>query len=141
MRVRSLLLPLALSLAVHPAISPTTASAQTPTNASSPCSGTVHIVRVSDIQPGKMDTFLQAAAAQRAWYKSKGTPDEIIVLRVMTQAPDKSWSVSETQAITDHTQPPGQRNLPQDAGYDAFVKLYKDSSIIKTAYITCADHQ
>lgn len=137
MRARSLLLPFALVLAIHPGLSP--ALAQAP--AAIPCSGSVHIVRVSEIQPGKMDTFLKAAAAQQAWYKSKGTQDQIVVMRVMTQSPDKTWSVSQTQALTDHISSTDPRNLAHDAGYDAFVKLFQDSSTIKTTYMTCGQNQ
>lgn len=141
MRLRNLLLPFALTLAVHPGLSPAIAQAPTAAQGPIPCSGEIHIVRVSEIQPGKMDTFLKAAAAQQAWYKSKGTRDQIIVMRVMTQGSDKSWSPSETQALTDHISTTDPRNLAHDADYDAFVKLFADSSTIKSTYLTCGTNQ
>jgi hypothetical protein len=60
-------------------------------------------------------------------------------MRIMDQDPtSKAYTVSETQAITTHIMPAGRTNGPaHDAGYDAFVTMFKDSSTIKTAYLTC----
>ncbi len=104
-----------------------------------PCTGNLNIVRVSEIKPGMMQKFLQATTAQQAWYKKAGTPDQISVMRVMVQdSTTKAWSTSETEAITSHIEPAGSANGPaHDAGFDAFVALFKESSTIKTEYITC----
>ena len=103
------------------------------------CTGTLSIVRVSDIKPGMMDKFLQAAAAQQAWYKAVGTPDEIHVMRIMERDPNTHVSsYSETQAITTHIEPGARAKGPaRDAGYDAFVAMFRDSSTIKSEFITC----
>jgi len=59
-------------------------------------------------------------------------------MRVMVQNPDtKVYSVSETEAITNHTQPSRAKAPAHDAGFDAFVALFSQSSTIKTAYLTC----
>ena len=93
MHVRSLLLTLALSVSLTPALVPSTAFAQM--GPAPDCKGTMSIVRVSDILPGKMDTFLKAAAGQQAWYKKAGTSDEIFVMRVLKQDPStKAWRLS-----------------------------------------------
>ena len=109
---------------------PTFAVAQRP--ALPPCSGINNIVRMSDIQPGKLTTFLSAVTAQKAWYKQLGTTDEIVLLRVVDP---KTGEYSETEALTFHKQ--SGKSPANDAGYDAFVALYKQSSTIKSQYIIC----
>ena len=119
-------------------LSSTPAAAQQPTTRLA-CDGTYNIVRVSEIKPGMIQKFLEAVAAQQAWYKKAGTPDQITIMRIIDRNPDtKVASYSETQAITSHTRP-GDSSAPppHDAGYDAFVALYKDSSTIKYEYFTC----
>jgi hypothetical protein len=117
-------------------LSPTPSAAQQST-ARPPmpaCDGNYNIVRVSEIKPGMMDKFLQAVAAQKAWYKSKGAPDTIDVERVIDT---KTGSYSTTQAITTHISPPSSKQPPHDAAYDAFVALFSDSSTIKSSFVTC----
>ncbi|HZL50109.1 MAG TPA: hypothetical protein VFC37_04085 [Terracidiphilus sp.] len=97
-----------LAIPLNPAFAPQQAAAQqTAAPAmSSGCTGNVNIVRISEVKPGMMDKFLGAVAAQQAWYKNAGTPDEISVMRVMEQNPDtKAWALSDTQAITTHVMP------------------------------------
>ena len=85
-----------------------------------------------------MQKFLQAVTAQQAWYKTAGTPDQISVMRIMTQdSTTKAWSTSETEAITTHIEPARPNGPAHDAGYDAFVALFKESSTIKSEYVTC----
>ena len=98
------------------------------------CDGNYNIVRVSEIKPGMMDKFLQAVAAQKAWYQSKGSPDTITVERVIDT---KAGTYSATEAITNHIQPPGSKQPAHDAGFDAFVALFGDSSTIKSSFVTC----
>jgi hypothetical protein len=137
MHVRSLLLTLALTASLTPALAPSTALAQM--GPAPDCKGTMSIVRVSDILPGKMDTFMKAAAAQQAWYKKAGTADEIYVMRVLKQDPStKAWSYSDTEALTNHTQPTMRKTPPHDADFDAFVALFKESSTIKSEYVACS---
>jgi hypothetical protein len=129
-----------LAIPLNPAFAPQPAAAQQTTapTMSSTCSGKVNIVRVSEVKPGMMEKFLGAVAAQQAWYKNAGTPDEISVMRLMEQNPDtKAWTVSESQAITTHIMPKRAQSLAHDAAWDAFVAMFKDSSTIKTQYITC----
>jgi hypothetical protein len=139
MHVKRLLLALAIySATLTPALAQTPAAAQ-PAAASPLCTGTLNIVRVSDIKPGMMGKFLQAVAAQQAWYKAAGTSDVIQVMRIMDRNPDTHVSTfSETQALTTHIEPAIRAKGPaHDAGYDAFVAMFKDSSSIKSEYVTC----
>ena len=142
MRLSRLFLALTVfSASLNPAFCPTPAVAQqAPASALFPCSGKVNVIRISDIKPGMMDQFLKAVAAQQAWYKAAGTTDKIGVMRILVQDPTtKAYTASETQAITTHIMPT-QRSTgprPDQAGWDAFVKMFSDSSTIKTQYMTC----
>jgi hypothetical protein len=98
------------------------------------CEGNINIVRVSEIKPGMMDKFIEAVAAQKAWYKSKGAPDTIGVERIIDM---KTGTYSTTQAITTHISPPSAKQPAHDAGYDAFVALFSASSAITNSYLTC----
>ena len=125
MRISSCLLAMTLLM-------PTAASAQAPSRL--PCDGTYNVVRISDVKPGMMDTFVKAVMAQKAWYKQAGTTDEISLMRI---ADPKTGAYSETEAITTHTTATDAQSAKQDAGYDAFVAMYKESSTIKAQYFTC----
>lgn len=139
---RRILAVAVLAVPLSVAFLPLPAAAQQPAEGSmsATCKGNIDIVRISEINPGKMETFLSAVAAQKAWYKNAGTPDEIAVMRVMDENPQtKAWTLSETQAITTHIGPREAKRLVHDAAWDAFVALFKDSSTIKTQFITCLD--
>jgi hypothetical protein len=142
MHVKRILFALLLiATTLNPAFCPTPAAAQQAPAARSPlpCTGSVNIVRVSEIKPGMMPKFLQAVAAQAAWYKNAGMPDQIGVMQIMQQdATTKKWSLSETQAMTTHIIPSGGSNGPaHDAAWNAFVAMFSDSSTIKTSYMAC----
>lgn len=111
--------------------------------ASLSCPGTVTIVRISEIKPGKMDDFMAAVAAHQAWYRSNGvSTNKIYAARVMEQDPtSKQWHTSDTEVITFHINPPKpDANLPRDNdAWKAYVQKYRDSSDIKTQYITCSE--
>lgn len=98
------------------------------------CDGSYNIIRFSEIKPGMMDKFLEAVAAQKAWYKSKSTPDTIGVERIIDV---KTGAYSTTEAITTHVQPVDSKQPAHDDGYNAFVALFSASSTIKAAYYTC----
>ena len=119
-------------------LSSTPAAAQQPASRVA-CNGNYNVVRISEIKPGMMQKFLEAVAAHQAWYKKAGTPDQITVLRIIDRNPDtKAASYSETQAMTFHIEPADRtQGPPHDAGYDAFVALYKESSTIMSEYLTC----
>lgn len=140
MHVARLLLALAVcTTPLAPTLLSVPAVAQAPAaEAPLPCNGTVNIVRVSEIKPGMMSKFLEAVAAQLAWYKDAGSSDEIGVMRVMERDPDtKAYKVSETQAITTHVMVGEHKDLPHNEAWDAFVKMFAESSTIKNAYLTC----
>jgi hypothetical protein len=119
-------------------LSSTPATAQLPPTRVA-CNGNYNHVRISEIKPGMMQKFLDAVAAHQAWYKNAGTPDQITVMRIIERNPDtKATSYSETQVMTFHIEPADRtQGPPHDAAYDAFVALYKESSTIKSEYVTC----
>jgi len=105
------------------------------------CDGNYAIVRVSTIKPGMMEGFMAAVAAHKAWYRSHGFSDDIIVAsRVITTDPQtKEMKYSDTQVVTYHISPASISQTPptHDAAWDAYVKQYRDTSDIASQYLTC----
>jgi hypothetical protein len=104
------------------------------------CDGSYNVVRVSEIKPGMMSTFMKAVAGHQAWYAAAGAPDKIVAMRVIERdSATKVQSYSETQVVTSHVEPVRRDHpLPPEAdSYMAFVDLYKQSSTIKAEYHTC----
>ncbi|HEV2578493.1 MAG TPA: hypothetical protein VGU25_14915 [Acidobacteriaceae bacterium] len=124
--------PLSFAQSAAPASSP----------ASSVCSGTMTIVRISEIKPGKMDDFMAAVAAHQAWYRNNGVAtNRIYAARILEQDPTtKQWHVSDTQVMTFHVNPPRpDNNLPRNNdAWKAYVQKYRDSSDLKTEFVTCS---
>jgi hypothetical protein len=135
MRLATMLLAFA-TFAAPFANAQASASAQT----ASVCDGSYNVIRVSEIKPGMMPKFLDAVAAHQAWYKNAGGSDRILALRVIERNPDtKVQSISETQVVTSHIEPVTRaQSLPaHDDAYSAFVKMYQESSSIKSEFHTC----
>jgi hypothetical protein len=129
---------LACPLAYAQTAAPATPPAAAPTRVA--CDGNLNTVRLSEIKPGMLPTFMEAVAAHQAWYKNAGGPDQIVAMRIIDRDPTtKAQSYSETEVLTSHIEPVtrAQPLPPHDASYDAFVKLYKESSTIKSQYDTC----
>jgi hypothetical protein len=121
------------SLALAAALFAPAAFAQTP--ALPACDGTYALVRLSEIKPDSMDKFLAAVAAQKAWYAANRPADKIFVSRVMERG---ASDYSATAAITYHFYgSPSSGEPKHDAAFDAFVKLFSESSTIKTGYLAC----
>jgi hypothetical protein len=106
------------------------------------CDGDITVVRVSQIKPGgSMQGFLAAVAAHKEWYRSHGFKDnEIMASRVLVMDHTTgAIKYSDTEVLTYHFRPPGMGNAPGrgDASWNAYVKLYRENSDIKSEYITC----
>ena len=103
------------------------------------CDGVVNIFRVSEITPGgSMEKFMAAVAAQQNWYKSHGLSDVIFAARVISRDPQThAASYAENQVVTYHYMKPGGANPQHDAAWDAFVKMFSDTSTIKEASTQC----
>lgn len=142
MRVARLMLSVCLcAVSFAPAVHSVPAAGQMAAAAAAPkgdCSGSINLVRVSDIKPGMMDQFLKAVADQAAWYKKAGLKDRISVMRVMEQDPaTKAWKFSADKAVTTHITPADRGPLKHDADWDAFVAEFSASSTIEKSYVTC----
>lgn len=116
---------------------PAFVGAQTPATPS--CDGHVSTVRVSEIKAGgTVDGFLAAVAAHKAWYMAKGINDEIFATRVIVREEKTgARAFSEKQFMTFHIHATTQPGPKHDEAYDAFVKLYRDNSDIKSEYNVC----
>ena len=105
------------------------------------CDGDIDIVRVSTIKPGALQGFLAAVAAHKAWYRSHGFNNNVIVASrvIVRDEKTKTLSYSEAEVVTHHVRPPGpeQTGAKRDAAWDAYVKQYRDTSDIKSEYTTC----
>jgi hypothetical protein len=105
------------------------------------CDGSIAIVRHSVIKPeAGMDKFLAAVAAQKAWYQSHGLKEDIVfATKIIDRDPATGkQSYSSTEALTFHYYPSTVGGEPKhDAAWDAFVKLFSDSSTIKDTYFVC----
>ena len=134
MRIASCLLAFA-ALTASLVLPATPAAAQQPTTPPPACDGSYNIIRISDINPGMMQKFLDAVAAQQAWYQNAGVSDQIAVMRIIDM---KAGTYVPDQAVTSHVEPSMRGKRPvHDAGYDAFVAMFKASSTIKSEYFTC----
>ena len=76
-------------------------------NAMPACDGDIAIVRVSTIKPGAMQGFMAAVTAHKAWYRSHGFNDNVIVAsRVMLfDEKTKVTKYSDTEVMTYHIRP------------------------------------
>jgi hypothetical protein len=106
------------------------------------CDGRIANVRVSEIkQGGTVEGFLAAVKAHKAWFASHGLPsDEIYASRMIVRdEKTHAQSLSDKQFMTFHIYSgAGAGAGPKhDAAYDAFVKLYRENSDIKSEYTVC----
>jgi LPS sulfotransferase NodH len=115
------------------------APAQPAASAPPPCDGVYNIVRISEITPtGSIDKFMAAVAAHQAWYASHGFSDIVFAARVISRDPQThAFSYSDTQMVTYHYSRPNNPPTTHDAAWDAYVKLYNETSTIKESYFQC----
>jgi len=103
--------------------------------------GHIAIVRVSEIKPGAMDAFLAAVKAHKAWYRNNGVKtNDIFISRVIVKDPKTGeWGYSDSEVITYHINPPeDNEKLPRnDDAWKAYVKMYNDSSTVKSITLSC----
>lgn len=105
------------------------------------CEGNMATIRLSAVTPaGTMEGLLKAVAAQKDWYHSHGQADhEIYAVRIVVRdEKTRAQSYSEKEVLTYHVRPASDKpEAAHDAGYDAFVKLFRDNSEIKQQYNVC----
>jgi hypothetical protein len=103
------------------------------------CDGIITIARISEITPtGSMEKLMAAVAAHQAWYASHGFSDVIVAGRVLVSDPQThAMSYSEKQVLTLHYEKPQGGPPTHDAAWDAYVKMYNETSTIKETNVSC----
>jgi hypothetical protein len=104
------------------------------------CDGRRATVRISEITAaGSVKGFLEAVAAHRAWYFSHGlTKDEIVTVPVIVRdEKTKARAYSDKQFWSMHIHGPAGPEPKHDEAYEAFTKMYRDNSDIKSSYDIC----
>ena len=73
-----------------------------------------------------------------AWYRSHGfTGNRLMMGPVISGNRGSGWTASETEYASVHFDAPGVPPDKRDAGWDAYVKAYRDSSDIATEKFVC----
>jgi len=109
-------------------------------NAQLACEGRRATVRISEITlNGTVKGFMAAVAAHKAWVFSHGlTKDEITTVPVIVRDDKtKARSYSDKQFWSIHIHGSNPPEPKHDEAYDAFVKMYRDNSDIKSEYDIC----
>jgi hypothetical protein len=103
------------------------------------CDGVYNIIRLSEITPGgSLEKFMAATAAHKAWYASHGYPDVIFAARILVRDPKTgAFSYSDKQVLSYHYTKSAVPPASHDAAWDAYVKMYRETSTIKSTYVNC----
>lgn len=141
MKVLSTLFALAALCALPvPATYAQNATAATQSASEAPaCEGAYNILRVSEITPGgSIEKFMAAVAAHQAWYKSHGYSDIVFAARIAERDPQThAWGLSDKLVMTYHYSKGPGPNSDHDAAWDAYVKMYNETSTIKESHLNC----
>lgn len=103
-------------------------------------SGNYSQVRTSELIPGgTIEGFKKALAAHAKWYADHGyTADKFAWGQVIERDPaTKKPTLSATKFVTYHFHASDITQAKQDAGWDAFVAIYKANSKITSSALVC----
>ena len=109
------------------------------------CDGDITMVRLSTIKPtSSLQAFMKAQDAHLAWYRKNGfTTNHIYSARVLVvDKTAKQQHFSDTEVMTFHVRPPvatgaAPISAKDQAGWDNYVKMYRDSSDITSEHVIC----
>jgi hypothetical protein len=103
------------------------------------CSGVYSIIRLVELKPGvSIDQYMTAMKAHQAWYKQHGYDDVIYSAQVIERdSASGKAAYSSHSILTRHYFKPTSLHPTKDAAWDAFVKMYTDTSDLKETYFTC----
>jgi hypothetical protein len=104
--------------------------------------GQIAIVRLSTLIPGGTQAgFEKAAADQEAWYRSHGfTANRLITRPLIVQDPKtKDWTVSKTEFLSIHLNPPPISAVRGDGALQAFVQGFRTNSQLVADKTVCLD--
>lgn len=137
MRIPSAFLVMAALCAVL--VSPAAAQTESARPEVPACDGIYNILRISEITPtGSIEKFMEAVAAHQAWYASHGYPDIVFAARVVERDPGTNTiTLSNKTVLTYHYSKGPVPPAAHDAAWDAYVKLYNETSTIKETHMNC----
>ncbi|RAK69092.1 hypothetical protein [Phenylobacterium kunshanense] len=100
--------------------------------------GQLAVVRMNAVKPGAKAAYEKAARDHLAWYRSHGyAQNRLMVGPVITGDRANGYTASETEFASIHMDSPGVPPDKRDAGWDAYVKAYRDSSDLTVDKFVC----
>jgi hypothetical protein len=95
-------------------------------------------LRINTVKPGAKDAYEKAARDHIAWYRSHGYKENrLLTGPVITGARGEGWTASETEYASLHMDAPGVPPDKRDAGWDAYVKAYRETSDLAVEKFVC----
>lgn len=95
-------------------------------------------VRVNTVKPGAKAAYEKAARDHLAWYRSHGyTQNRLLSGPVITGNMTHGFTASETEYVSVHMDGPGVPRDKRDAGWDAYVQEYRDTSDLAVDKFAC----
>jgi hypothetical protein len=103
------------------------------------CSGVYSIIRIVQLKSdATLDQYNAALAAHQAWYKQHSYDDVIYAAPVIERDTGSGHPMySKHLILTYHYFKPTSPHPTKDAAWDAFVKLYTNTSDLKESYFDC----
>jgi hypothetical protein len=102
--------------------------------------GQIVVMRVSRIiEGGSRAGFEKGVSDQLAWYRSHGfTANRLTTSDIIVQDPKtKAWSVSPTEVLSLHINPPAIGAIKPDEAWNAFVAEFKANAVVESERTTC----
>lgn len=94
-------------------------------------------LRTNTIKPGAKAAYEKAAKDHIGWYRSHGYKTNRLLVGPVISGNGGAWTASETEYASVHFDAPGVPKDKRDAGWDAYVKEYRDSSDIGVEKFVC----
>ena len=126
-------------IAASLALSPNAAQAAGAASPADLCQGGELVsLRINAVKPGAKAAYEKAARDHLAWYRSHGYQgNRLLSGPVITGNPAEGWTASDTEYASVHIDAPGVPRDKRDAGWDAYVKAYRDTSDLTVDKYVC----
>lgn len=99
--------------------------------------GQLVVVRLNTIKPGAKAAYEKASRDHLAWYRSHGIKSNRLLVGPVITGDANGFTASETEFVSIHMDSPGVPRDKRDAGWDAYVKEYRDSSDLTVDKFAC----
>lgn len=100
--------------------------------------GQLMSLRLNTIKPGQTAAYEKAARDHMAWYRGHGySGNRMLVGPVITGNRAEGWTASNSEYASVHMDAPGVPPDKRDAGWDAYVKEYRDASDLSVDKFAC----